>query len=62
MEKTMYEKVDWPDIQEFMEDYDYVDRVYFDPDKNAWFVPEDMIKKHEIKEKEQLDNPLQESS
>ena len=33
MEKTMYEKVDWPDIQEFMEDYDYTDRVYFDPDK-----------------------------
>ena len=47
MEKTMYEKVDWPDIQEFMEDYDYADRVYFDPEKNAWFVPEDMIKKHE---------------
>ena len=48
----MYEKVDWPDIQEFMEDYDYTDRVYFDPEKNAWFVPEDMIKKHEIKEEE----------
>ena len=48
MEKTMYEKVDWPDIQEFMEDYDYADRVYFDPEKNAWFVPEDMIKKHKI--------------
>ena len=45
MEKTMYEKVDWPDIQEFMEDYDYTDRVYFDPEKNAWFVPEDMINK-----------------
>lgn len=37
-----------------MEDYDYTDRVYFDPEKNAWFVPEDMIKKkHEIKEEEQ---------
>lgn len=48
----MYEKVDWPDIQEFMEDYDYPDRVYFDPEKNAWFVPEDMIKKHEIKEED----------
>ena len=52
MEKTMYEKVDWPDIQEFMEDYDYPDRVYFDPEKNAWFVPEDMIKKHEIKKED----------
>ena len=50
MEKTMYEKVDWPNIQEFMEDYDYADRVYFDPEKNAWFVPEDMVKKYEIKE------------
>ena len=33
--------------------YDYTDRVYFDPEKNAWFVPEDMIKKHEIKEEGQ---------
>lgn len=53
MKKTMYELVDWPDIQEFMEDDDYEDRVYFDPEKNAWFVPEDIIKRHEIKEKEQ---------
>lgn len=53
MEKEMYEKVDWPDIQEFMEDDNYADRVYFDPEKNVWFVPEDMVKKHEIKEKEQ---------
>lgn len=51
MEKTIYELVEWPDIQTFMEDYDYKDRVGFDTDKNVWFVPEDMIKKHEIKEK-----------
>ena len=53
MEKEMYEKVDWPNIQAFMEDDDYEDRVYFDPKESAWFVPEDMIKRHEIKEKEQ---------
>ena len=53
MRKTMYELVDWPDIQTFMEDDDYEDRVYFDPEKNAWFVPEDIIKRHEIKEEEQ---------
>ena len=53
MEKTIYELVEWPDIQVFMEDDDYTDRVGFDPDKNVWFVPEDMIKKHEIKEQEQ---------
>ena len=53
MEKEMYEKVEWPDIQEFMEDDEFVDMVYFDPENNAWFVPEDMIKRHEIKEKEQ---------
>ena len=53
MKKTMYELVDWPDIQEFMEDDDYEDRVYFDPEKNAWFVPKDIIKRHEIKEEEQ---------
>lgn len=44
MEKEMYEKVEWPDIQAFMEDEDYEGRVYFDPEKNVWFVPEDMIK------------------
>ena len=53
MEKEMYEKVEWPDIQAFMEDKDYEDRVYFDPKESAWFVPEDMIKRHKIKEKEQ---------
>jgi len=53
MEKTIYEKVEWPDIQAFMEDKDYDDRVYFDSKESVWFVPEDMIKKHEIKEQEQ---------
>ena len=53
MEKEMYEKVEWPDIQGFMEDDDYADRVYFDPENNVWFVPEDMVKRHEIKEEEQ---------
>lgn len=53
MEKEMYEKIEWPDIQEFMEDDEFVDRVYLDPEKNVWFVPEDMIKKHEIKKEKQ---------
>ena len=53
MEKAIYEHLHWPAVQEYMEDDDYVDRVYFDPEKNVWFVPEDMIKRHEIKEKEQ---------
>ena len=53
MEKEIYEKVEWPDIQAFMEDKDYEDRVYFDPKESAWFVPEDIIKRHEIKEEEQ---------
>ena len=53
MEKEMYEKVDWPNIQGFMEDDEFVDWVYFDPKESAWFVPEDMIKRHEIKEEEQ---------
>lgn len=53
MEKKMYEKVDWPDIQEYMEGDGYADGVYFDSEKDMWFIPEDMVKKHEIKEKEQ---------
>ena len=53
MEKEIYKLVEWPDIQKFMEDDEFVDRVYFDPEKNAWFVPEDMVKKYEIKENKQ---------
>lgn len=52
MEKIMYEKIVWPDVRKYMEDDDYVNRVYFDPENNVWFVPEDMIKRHEVKEKE----------
>ena len=42
MEKTMYEKVDWPDIQEFMDNPKWED-VGFDPNKNIWSVPEDFF-------------------
>lgn len=39
MEK--YIKIDWPEIQEYMDDPNYPEEFYFDPDKNAWFVSED---------------------
>lgn len=37
-----YELVTWPEIQDYMESPRYPTDVYFDPDKNAWFVPEDL--------------------
>ena len=36
-----YIKVDWPDVQEFMTNPNWNEECYFDPIKNAWFIPED---------------------
>ena len=35
-----YIKVEWPDIQEYMDREDYNENCYFDPRKNCWFVPD----------------------
>jgi len=35
-----YIKVGWPEIQEYMDNPNYPEDCYFDPSKNAWFVPE----------------------
>jgi hypothetical protein len=37
-----YIAFEWPDIQGFMDNPKWED-VGYDPDKNIWFVPEDMI-------------------
>ena len=36
-----YIKLEWSEIQEFMMDEDYDKEVFFDPDKNVWFVSKD---------------------
>jgi len=36
-----YIALDWPEIQDYMNNPDYPDKCYFDPDKNVWFIPED---------------------
>ena len=35
-----YVKVEWPEIQDYMDHPDYDEDCYFDPDKNVWFVPD----------------------
>lgn len=35
-------EVTWPDIQNYMEHPRWKE-VGFDPDKNTWYVPEDML-------------------
>ena len=35
-----YIKIEWPDIQKYMEHPDYPEDCYFDPNKNVWFIPE----------------------
>ncbi len=39
-----YILVDWPEIQDFMDDPNYLQEVYFAVDKESsiYFVPEDM--------------------
>ena len=36
-----YVKVEWPDIQEYMEHEGYPEECGFDPVTNVWFIPED---------------------
>ena len=36
-----YIKVEWPEIQDYMDNPEYNKECYFDPLKNCWFVPED---------------------
>lgn len=35
-----YVKVEWPEIQDYMDNPEYSEKCYFDPKKNAWFIPE----------------------
>lgn len=35
-----YILVEWPDIQDYMDNPNYPEKCYFDPNKNVWFVPE----------------------
>lgn len=38
-----YFKVEWPEIQEYMDYGSYSEECFFDPQKNVWFIPEDWI-------------------
>ena len=35
-----YIKVEWPEIQDYMEIENFQEECYFDPNKNVWFIPE----------------------
>ena len=35
----IFVKVEWPEIQDYMERKDYNENVFFDPRKNCWFIP-----------------------
>ena len=38
-----YIKVEWPDIQEYMNRPDWKENHYYDPTKDVWFIPESWI-------------------
>jgi hypothetical protein len=35
-----YIKVEWPEIQDYMDNPEYPEECFFDPKKNVWFIPE----------------------
>lgn len=35
-----YIKVEWPEIQDYMNYPNYPEECFFDPQKNVWFIPE----------------------
>ena len=35
-----YIKVEWPEIQDYMDNPEYPEECFFDPNKNVWFIPE----------------------
>ena len=35
-----YVRVEWPEIQDYMDNPEYPEECYFDPEKNAWFIPD----------------------
>ena len=35
-----YIKVDWPEIQDYMNHPDYNKEVSYDPRRNCWFIPD----------------------
>ena len=41
----LYELIEWPDIQYFMDRIDYKEKVYYDSNKGVWFVPEEWMEK-----------------
>lgn len=47
--KEIYIKAEWPEIQEYMEDEDYDEKVYYDCEEDVYFVPEEMWNKYNKK-------------
>ena len=49
-----YIRVEWPEIQDYMDNPNYSEECYFDPQKNCWFIPEkwdsDYLELKELKE------------
>ena len=50
-----YVKVEWPEIQDYMDNPNYPEECYFDPKKNCWFIPEDWEQDYlELKEVKEI--------
>ena len=36
-----FRKVEWPEIQDYMNNPDYPEDCYYDSEKGVWFIPKD---------------------
>lgn len=52
-----YIKVGWPEVQDFMI-VESDDTIYFDPQKNVWFVSEELYNKQKQKCLVEADNDV----
>ena len=49
-----YIRIDWPEIQDYMNNPGWPDEAGFDPEKNCWFIPEEWEEHFEYDTYEEL--------
>ena len=47
---TKYIPIDWPEIQEYMDNDGYPDDCYFDPIKSIWLIPEWWVEEKQLED------------
>lgn len=48
--KSKFILVEWPEIQNYMNNSDFSENCFFDPQRNVWFVPDWWEDKEELED------------